>query len=48
MISGNGVNIQCIVPCNGSTECDCLVLNKKLIRYHFLSSSIVFNPKPHA
>ena len=24
LISGDGANVQCILPCNGSTECDCL------------------------
>ena len=23
-ISGNGADLQCILPCNGSGECDCL------------------------
>jgi len=24
MISDNGADLQCVLPCNGSSECDCL------------------------
>ena len=24
MISGNGADLQCIIPCNDSKQCDCL------------------------
>jgi len=24
MISGNGADLQCVLPCNGSSKCDCL------------------------
>ena len=24
MISGSGADLQCVLPCNGSGECDCL------------------------
>ena len=24
MISGDGTELRCVLPCNGSSECDCL------------------------
>ena len=52
MISGHGANLQCILPCNNSSKCDCLTgwdvtpltdLNVNMIvEYNIVSTKVCF------